>query len=135
MSETARDEDRKPEEGGGGGGDDSPTKLFAAWLQEQREGLLHGELTDALAEVSAAVIDLNKGGTVELKLKINPAGKGQRAVFVTDEVKAKPPVDKPSMMFFADGKGNLTRRDPNQTALPLKDVSRPPARDLPPRKD
>lgn len=133
MSEKAREEEHRPDDEGGGGGD-SPRKLFAAWLQEQREGLLHGELTDALAEVSAAVIDLNKGGTVELKLKINPAGKGQRAVFVTDEVKAKPPVDKPSMMFFADGEGNLSRRDPNQTALPLKDVSRPPARELP-RKD
>ena len=110
---------------------DPPTKLFAAWLQEQREGLLHGELTEALAEVAAAVVDLNKPGSLNLTLKVQPAGKGQAAVFITDEVKAKQPVDKPSMMFFADGRGNLSRRDPNQTALPLKDVSKPAPKDLP----
>lgn len=124
MPETAPDREPTPK-GDDGGTDDTPVKLFAAWLQEQRDGLLHSELSDALAEVSAAVIDLNKAGSLELKLKINPAGKGQAAVFVTDEVKAKPPQDRQSMMFFSDGHGNLSRRDPNQTALPLKDVSRP----------
>jgi hypothetical protein len=131
MAEPAADD--RDRESGGGPTDDPPAKLFAAFLQEQREGLLHGELTDALQEVTQAVIDLNKPGAITLQLKINPAGKGQKAVFVTDEVKAKPPVDKPSMMFFADGHGNLSRKDPRQTALPLKDVSRPEPKDLPGR--
>lgn len=132
MTEPAQDPERKGEEGGAG--DDPPVKLFAEWVQEQREGLLHSELSDALAEVSAAVVDLNKAGSLTLSLKINPAGKGQKAVFVVDEVKAKPPVDKPSMMFFADGRGNLSRRNPDQPELQgLKDVSRPKPRDLPKR--
>lgn len=110
-----------PEQPGDGQPPEGPERRpFAAVLQEQRQGSLHAELSDELANISQAVIDLNKSGTLTLTLKINPAGKGQAAVFITDEVKAKPPVDKQSSMFFTDGKGNLTRRNPNQTSMPVQ---------------
>lgn len=124
MAEPAKTPDGD-EEKGGGGPQDPPRKPFAAWLQEQRGGSLHGELSDALAEVASAVVDLNKAGSLTLKLTIAPAGKGQAAVFITDDVKAKPPEDRQAFMFFTDGRGNLTRGNPNQGELPLRDVSSP----------
>lgn len=120
-------------DGKGGPPQDPPTKLFAAWLNEQREGGLHNELTEALQEVAQAVIDLQKKGSLSLTIQIVPAGKGIAQVLITDDVKAKPPVDKPASLFFTDGRGNLSRRDPNQTTMPLRDVSKPEPRDLPPK--
>lgn len=109
------------------GGDDGapPQKLFAAWIQEQRGGTLHGELSEALAEVSASVVDLQKAGSLTLKINIAPAGKEQNGVIVTDVVTVKAPEDRGASMFFTDGHGNLSRRDPRQPELPLRDVSRP----------
>lgn len=107
------------------------TKLFAAFIQEQREGLLHRELSEVLADLGQACIDLQKDGSVTLTLKVKPAGKEQNAVFITDSVKVKMPEDRPPAMFFADSHGNLSRRDPRQQALDLKDVSKPKLKDLP----
>jgi hypothetical protein len=122
-AETEHHDDDAPRQGGGGEG--PPAKLFAAWLQEQRNGGLHAELTEGLAEVSQAVVDLQKGGTLTLEIKIAPAGKEQQAVVVTDKVKVKPPEDRGTSMFFTDGHGGLYRRDPRQPELPLRDVSKP----------
>lgn len=107
------------------GGEAPPTKLFAAWIQEQRQGALHAELSEKLAELGAAVVDLQKGGTLTLKIAVAPAGKEQSAVVVTDEVKLKAPEDRGTSMFFTDKDGNMHRRDPRQPELPLRDVSKP----------
>jgi hypothetical protein len=97
--------------------DDVATKPFAAWLQEQRQGGLHGEISDELRDLVAAVMEHEKQGTLTLKLTIKPAG--DNAVFVVDEVKSKPPEgDRPAALFFTDGRGNLSRRDPRQPELP-----------------
>lgn len=99
-------------------------KPFGAWLHEQRNGGLHAELGEHLADVTARVIDLQKAGEITLKVKIAPTGEGQNSVFISDEVKAKPPEPpRPKALFFSDTKGNLSRRDPRQAELPLKDVS------------
>lgn len=101
-------------------------KPFGAWLQEQRNGVLHAELSEALAEVSAAVLQHNKPGKLGLAITVKPAGNAQFTVFVSDEVKVTvPQPDKPTSMFFADDDGNLSRRDPRQAELPLRDVSAP----------
>lgn len=112
---------------------DDTIKPFGLWLHEQRNGSLHAELGEHLADIAARVIDLQKAGTLSLTVKIAPTGEGQNSVFISDEVKAKPPEPpRPKALFFSDTKGNLSRRDPRQAELPLKDVSAdaPPPRDI-----
>ncbi len=110
--------------------EENPKTLFSAFLLSQREGLLHAELTEELSEVVQSVIDLNKGGSITIKLSIEPSGRDQKTIFVKDEVKVKKPEDRPKTLFFSDGRGNIGRRDPNQMTIGdhLKQV---PARDKP----
>lgn len=116
-------------EAGEGGGNGPAKTLFAAFIQSQREGLLHSELTEGLAECVQAVIDLNKKGSITLKLSIEPSGKDQKTIFIKDSVKIDAPEDRPKSLFFSDGRGNISRRDPNQMALGdhLKEVPGKPA--------
>lgn len=52
------------------------TKAFAVFLQDLRDGRAHAELSGQLAELLAKVKETGKGGTLTLKLKIKPAGRG-----------------------------------------------------------
>lgn len=99
------------------------TRPFAAWLQEQRNGLLHSELSERLADLVAAIAEHEKGGTLTLTLAIKPS-KVYGAVEVEDTVKVKAPeADRDAGLFFADSHGNLSRRDPRQPELPLRDAT------------
>ena len=102
---------------------DLQIKPFGAWLQEQRNGSLHRELGEALAEISQQVEALNKPGKLTLTISVKPAGTAQHMVIVADTIKADvPQPDRPTSMFFTDEAGNLSRRDPRQAELPLKSV-------------
>jgi hypothetical protein len=101
----------------------TPRKTFASFLLEQRNGALHTELSEALADVVKAVQDHGKGGTVALSISIKPGAKGTSTLIVVDDVKTKVPQgERPAAMFFADEDGNLSRDDPRQTKLPLRQV-------------
>jgi hypothetical protein len=90
-------------------------KPFAAFLQEQRRGGLHGELSEALQELVRAVEEHRKGGSLTLTLSVKPNGDG--VVVVTDKVAVKlPEGEKGSSIFFVDD-GNLVRNDPRQTTI------------------
>jgi hypothetical protein len=105
---------------------DAPeARPFAAILQEQRQGAAHDELTKALQDVVAGVLDTGKMGTLTLALKVKPSPDGI-SVLVFDEVKAKVPEnDRPASIFYGDDNGNLHRTDPRQTELPnLRSVDR-----------
>lgn len=96
---------------------------FAAFLHDQRGGVLHSELSEALAEISQAVMEHNKGGKLTLEITVKPAGTAEHTLFVGDKITSKiPEADKPTSMFFADEQGNLSRRDPRQAELPLREV-------------
>lgn len=101
-------------------------KPAAAWLQEQRGGSLHGELSEALAEVTRLVGEREKQGKITLTVTIKPNEGVSGAVLVEDKLAVKPPelTVRPSL-FFADADGNLSRRNPNQPELPLRDASAP----------
>lgn len=101
-------------------------KTFTAFLHEQRGGVLHAELTDELAKLVAKVSEHEKGGTLTLKITVKPEADG--AVKVSDEiaVKAPRPAARPSL-FFTDSAGNLSRRNPRQPELPLREVQTPEA--------
>lgn len=100
---------------------------FADFLTEQRGGVLHAELTDALNELVAAVNEHHKGGELVLRIKVKPATKSSYgAVAVADDVTIKKPAgERAEALFFVDRDSNLTRENPQQPRLPLRDVSAP----------
>jgi hypothetical protein len=97
-------------------------KPFGAVVQEQRNGLLHSELSEKLADLVGAVLEHEKPGALTLTIKVTPNKDGS-SLLVTDDVKVKAPAAprRPSV-FFADSHGNLSRRDPRQPELPLREL-------------
>lgn len=97
------------------------TKPFAQFVQEQRRGLLHAELSDALADVVAAVMKHGKKGSLTVKFEIKP--EGDDAVSVSDKYDAKAPTPPAkASLFFADEAGQISRQRLNQPELPLRAV-------------
>ncbi len=100
---------------------------FLDFLREHRNGLTHDELTDSLNELVAAVAETEKGGKISITFAVKPNGDG--AVMVLDEVKVtKPKPTKGGSLFFITPENNLTRMDPKQPQLPLRDIG--PAREV-----
>lgn len=104
-------------------------KPFAATLQEIAGGKLSHRLTDQLQELTRAVADTGKKGTLALTITVAPVKKGNTdTLLVTGVTKlAAPEGDdaSPSAVFFPDASGNLRRDDPSQLTLPLREVSSP----------
>lgn len=97
-------------------------KPFAQWLHEQRGGLLHDELSDALAELVQDCVETGKKGTLTLKVNVAP-NKDDVTLLLTDDVAIKAPKhDAKPALFFYDADGNLLRKDPRQTELNLREV-------------
>ena len=102
---------------------DPHARPFADFLVQQRDGALHSEMTDALHELVEAVRAHGKPGTITFTLKVKPAGRLDNAVMVTDDVKLKKPVgERGDSLFFVSLSGNLTRENPAQPRLPLREV-------------
>lgn len=98
------------------------TKPFGQFLLEQRNGALHGELSDRLREMVEAVVQHRKAGTLTITITVKPLSSAGQYL-VADEVKSKAPeADRGASLFFADGRGNLSRTDPRQPELPLREV-------------
>lgn len=95
---------------------DGHVRPFADWIREQSAGRTHDELTEALAEVVAAVKDTGKKGSLTLTIQVAPFDKGMTAALVvTDAVKKNVPQhDRRKTVFYADDAGNLTKDDPMQ---------------------
>ena len=98
---------------------------FTQFLLEQRRGGLHEDLSEALAETVAAVIEHGKQGTVQVTLKIKPAGDAMVQIFDTLKVSA-PEGDKAPSIFYVDEAGNVSRSDPRQVEMPLRKVEDEP---------
>lgn len=96
-----------------------PTKQFNVFAQEHRGGGMHNELSEKLAELTAAVLQYQKKGSLTLKLEVKPAEGAAVAVLVTDSIESKvPKAGNPPSLFFSDTAGNLSRRDPRQMEVP-----------------
>ena len=104
-------------------GESSSLQAFSAWLFQQRQGALHSELTIALADLTQAVMDTDKEGTLTLTVKIKKAGRGIQMI-VSDDVRVKKPTPQvdPSFFFFDEESGSLSRNDPYQPDLPLNSL-------------
>lgn len=95
---------------------------FAQWLIEQRGGVLHAEASEALADVVAAVMEHGKSGSLTLSVKV-ARNKDGVTVTVSDDLKVKVPQgDRGAAIFFTDDHGNLSRNNPRQPELPLREV-------------
>lgn len=95
---------------------------FARFVQEQRQGALHAELSDGLAELAEAVLVVEKKGTLTLKITVTPSKDGQ-TIIISDDVKLTVPQPaRGAGIFFVDTKGNISRDNPRQTRLPLQSV-------------
>lgn len=104
--------------------DSTTPRPFSQFMIEQRKGGLHGEISEKLQELVAAVVEHEKAGTLTLTVTVKPAGNGTNQYVVTDEVKVKAPeAARGASLFFADGRGNLSRSDPRQPELPLREAS------------
>lgn len=102
---------------------DEQTRPFAAVLAEIGGGKLHARLSAQLAELTAAVADTGKKGSITLTVKVEPLKKAdQHTLVVTGSSNAKVPEGDdatPTSVFFATSAGNLVRDDPRQQQLPL----------------
>ncbi|HXO86917.1 MAG TPA: hypothetical protein VN803_15450 [Gemmatimonadales bacterium] len=102
-------------------------KPFSQFLVEQRSGGMHGELSDKLQELVAAVAQHDKAGTLTLTVSVKPIDGRPGQYIVVDDVKVKAPeAPRGSSLFFADDHGNLSRSDPRQPELPLREVPATP---------
>ncbi len=102
------------------------SRPFLDFLREHRNGVMHDQLSDKLQECVASVAD--EGGTAKLTITITikPAGAGEGALMVTDEIKTTLPKEKVGgSIFFASPDNNLIREDPKQHKLPLAEITNP----------
>lgn len=103
--------------------DDPDIKPFDQVLRELGEGSTLSELSEALWDVTQRVQDTAKAGSLTLHLSVGFDGQGR--LVIKDEVKTKlPEFSRPETRFFVDQHGNVSRRDPNQPALPSLDERR-----------
>lgn len=106
--------------------DERQIRPFADWMIEQRNGALANDLSEGLNELVDAVNCTGKGGTLTLIVKVQPASKhGEGSVLVADDVKVKLPQERGEALYFVDRNSNLTRQNPAQPSLPLREVPRP----------
>jgi hypothetical protein len=104
------------------------TKAFAVFLQEVRDGRVHAELSSQLNELLTKVKETGKGGSITLKLKIKPAGRGADVdkVVISDTTKVKlPQPDRGDDFFWLTDANDLSRNHPRQQSLELRDASSP----------
>lgn len=96
---------------------------FAAFLQEQSGGRSHDELSDGLRELVERVQDTGKKGSIAYKVSVEAMKGDMTALVISDEIKLTlPEHDRAASVFFADEHHNLTRHDPRQIQLPLREV-------------
>jgi hypothetical protein len=97
---------------------------FARFIQEQRQGALHSELSDAIADLSQAVLAVEKPGKLVLTLKVVPSKDGQ-TIIISDDLKLTiPEPARGAGIFFVDADGNISRENPYQQRLPLQAVDK-----------
>lgn len=103
---------------------DPERRPFAAFLTEHRRGALHAELSESLATLASAVLEHGKTGTLTMTVKLHP-NKDGHTVTVSDDVKVLAPQgDRGASLWFADSRGNLSRKNPLQTELPLREAGK-----------
>ena len=91
---------------------DQEIRDFSSFLLDRPQ--THSEVSEALHDLVAKVIDTGKPGALTLVINIGPFEKETDRLIVKEEIKLKlPEHDRPVGIFFPDRNGNLSRNDPN----------------------
>jgi hypothetical protein len=106
---------------------DRQVRPFGDFLAEINTGLSHTELSEAFNSLVTAVSDIGKVGTLTYVIKVSPAGHmADGMVSIVDEVKLKMPTPRrPDSIWYVTSDGNVSRDNPNQLRLPLREVPAP----------
>lgn len=83
---------------------------FTEWFSKHAQGSVDQELAEHIADVTEAVLALEKKGTVTLTLTFEKIG--GNALAVIGEVKSKAPEAPQASIFFRDDTGSLFKDDP-----------------------
>lgn len=102
---------------------DSPPRIrpFADFLAEHNNGAGHNLAGEKLHELVAAVRDTGKKGSLTLTLSIEAMDEDTLVTVIDVATKVPKPPSKAAVFFVTDD-GNLSRSDPKQTHLPLREV-------------
>ena len=90
----------------------SDARSFAHILAEIGRGDVEAEMSTAMHELVAAVQETEKAGKLTLSLTVKPVG--EESVEISVDVKSSTPTNRRPSIFYIDGDGNLTRRNPDQ---------------------
>jgi hypothetical protein len=107
-----------------GGADDGEPyyRPFANIIKEIGRGGLHADLSKALAELTAAVVEHGKGGTLTLTIKLDPVKDSTAdALILAGTCTIKKPTQPATSLFYGDEDGLLTRNDPRQVPAEFDD--------------
>jgi hypothetical protein len=98
----------------------APDSLFLGTLQRHRGGAM-ADASERLRSVVAAVHETGKTGSMTITLVVKPAQRGQNAVVLSDQVKAKIPATEAEASFwFATPEGALAKSDPRQREFAIE---------------
>lgn len=97
---------------------------FLTNLNTQRGGALLEELGDEYREVIAAVRETGKKGKLTVELDVHPGGgQDNEVLHIKDNVKVtKPEHDKKSSVYFSTQQNELTRQNPEQQELGVREA-------------
>lgn len=99
--------------------DEVTIRPFAEVLLDLNAGRTHAELSELLHELTQAVTDTGRKGTLTLTIQVGQMKNTGGTLIVSDRVALKKPqVDRVDSIFFTDNDGNLSRKDPRQLTLP-----------------
>lgn len=107
---------------------DAPEQVrpFAAIIQEINNGTFADQLGQDLLDLVNAVRTNGRKGSLTVKFEVAPRKGNANALNLVGRRDLKLPQEEPiESVFFADKAGNLLRDDPQQMALPLREVSKP----------
>lgn len=111
--------------------DEVNIRPFADVLLDLNAGRTHNELSEALHELTQAVKDTGRKGTLTLTIQVAQMKNTGGTLVVSDRVAVKKPqADRVDSIFFTDSDGNLSRKDPRQLTLPEPERPESPAAEV-----
>lgn len=107
-------------------------RTFAIFLSDLADGRVHSELTEGLRDLVMTMMESasTNGGKSSGSISLNLGLKYDRGAFIPNaEVKVKKPkTSYPLSIFWPTADGMLSRQDPRQQNLPLREVKEPEVR-------
>lgn len=104
----------------------SRVRPIADVLRDLGQGALVDDAGVALQTLVRDVQAIGKKGVLTIKVEVAPMKGDSHALMVHAKTDVRPPASEPiGAVFFADDDGVLSKDDPRQMKLPLRDVAAP----------